>query len=432
MTSERDFDRIARAWLDMGPNEAPDRAVAAVLQAVESTPQVRRPLRWPVWRATTMTRVTLLAVLAGTIAIAIGALALSGGSRTTTPAPSAVPSSAPAVVASPSPRPLPDALLGGWVTTSRGTTIENLTKGTESALGGNAAVTTVVFMDSADFTPGPAFWLDRRGTPLLSSSVTEESPGVLRLTMTTMADPDCVGKDSGTYDWSQSPDGQWLTLELIEDACEARAEILPGTWQRSLAHDSPGGPGIATVLAPFVAFTLPAEAWRGIGLGEFDTVAIDNGDGTADMKIWKDPDGFVAPCDREAGRLDLEPGIDAFLAYLRDSPQFTVIDETELTVDGRRAVEVEIRLGDDIQQPCDPLDGNEADRRGILLWASHAADGTFWNGTFGDQWSLVVTEVDGTTLLMEIARQDGTTWPVDRDVLDSIRFLDALPTPPAS
>ena len=50
MTDERDFDRLARAWLELGPDEAPDRVIAAVLQAVEATPQVRRPLRWPSWR----------------------------------------------------------------------------------------------------------------------------------------------------------------------------------------------------------------------------------------------------------------------------------------------------------------------------------------------------------------------------------------------
>jgi hypothetical protein len=31
MTSERDFDRLARAWLEQGPDEAPDRVIAAVL-----------------------------------------------------------------------------------------------------------------------------------------------------------------------------------------------------------------------------------------------------------------------------------------------------------------------------------------------------------------------------------------------------------------
>ena len=56
MSTERDFDRIARAWLDVGPNEAPDRAIATILDAVGTTAQNRRPWRWPFWRPTTMTR----------------------------------------------------------------------------------------------------------------------------------------------------------------------------------------------------------------------------------------------------------------------------------------------------------------------------------------------------------------------------------------
>ena len=34
MTShERDFDRLARAWIELGPTVAPDRSIAAALQA---------------------------------------------------------------------------------------------------------------------------------------------------------------------------------------------------------------------------------------------------------------------------------------------------------------------------------------------------------------------------------------------------------------
>ena len=44
MTTERDFDRLARAWLELAPDEAPDRVIAAVLQAAETTPQMRRRL----------------------------------------------------------------------------------------------------------------------------------------------------------------------------------------------------------------------------------------------------------------------------------------------------------------------------------------------------------------------------------------------------
>ena len=40
MTESRNPDRLIRAWLDLMPDEAPDRVVSAVLQAVEATPQV--------------------------------------------------------------------------------------------------------------------------------------------------------------------------------------------------------------------------------------------------------------------------------------------------------------------------------------------------------------------------------------------------------
>jgi hypothetical protein len=409
MTSERDFDRIARAWLDLGPNEAPDRSIDAILDAVETIPQARMPWRWPLGRPT-MTRLPVLAVLAGLIILAFGVFALSGGG----------PGPAP-VVPTATPGPVPAAVKGGWTAASRGTAIEDPT------------VTTIVLGGSAVDNFARQFSVDRPGfTRSLGSNVVEESPGVLRFTLSSSSDAGCQMRDSGTYRWSTSADGQWLTLEPIEDACVARSEILPGTWQRNLGFSSAGGSGIAVNFQPYMSFTLPAERWKGNEYAETDTLALDNGDGTADLRIWKDPDGFVDACDREGGRLDLAPGIDAFLAYLRESPQFTVIDETDLTIDGQRAVEVEIRLGDKIKQPCAPLDGNEADRSGILLWAAHGAEGTFWNGTFGDHWSLVVTEVDGTTFLMEIVRQDGSTWPVDRSVVENIRFHDALPTPPAS
>ena len=435
MTSQqRDFDRLARAWLEFGPNEAPDRPIAAVLQAIETTPQVRRPWRWPTWRSSTMSRITILAVLAGTIALLVGGLVLSGGSTSDTPPAVVAPTATPV---SPSPAPavaaLPSGVAGGWVAPSRGTTIENLTSGPQQALGGNAAVTTVVFVSSADWAPGPGFWLDRRGTPLLASAVQEESPGILRFTMKTSADPNCVGKDSGTYHWSVSDDGQWLTLDPIEDACETRAEILDGTWQRSLAHDSTGGPGISAIFDPYLTFTLPPADYLGRGLSSGYELVVDSVDGQRTFKVWKDLDGFVDPCDRSRGRLGLEPGMDAFLEYLRTDPRFTITKETEFQIDGHRAVEVLFQLGKDISAPCWDFDGDPANKTGVLLWIPRDDPNldAFWNGEIDTPGIVTVTEVDGVTLAFEavnVLPNDDLTS--DRAVLDTVRFVDALPSPP--
>ena len=74
MTANDDFDRISRAWLDLMPDEAPDRAVDAVLRAVAATPQVRR-WRPASWRPLPMNRLPF-AFAAVAIAIAIGGAVL--------------------------------------------------------------------------------------------------------------------------------------------------------------------------------------------------------------------------------------------------------------------------------------------------------------------------------------------------------------------
>ena len=96
MTTERDFDRLARAWLELGPDEAPDRVVAAVLQAAETTPQVRRPIGWSIWRSFHMNRLSIAAIAVVLVVVVGGGILLTRssdqgvvGAPTTTPSPSA-------------------------------------------------------------------------------------------------------------------------------------------------------------------------------------------------------------------------------------------------------------------------------------------------------------------------------------------------------
>ena len=102
MTGQRDFDRLAQAWLELGPDEAPDRVVAAVLQAAQTTPQARRPIRWLRLRDDKMTRLPVLATVAATIVIVVGGLLLINrpndhgvGAPSASPSSSASPAAAP-------------------------------------------------------------------------------------------------------------------------------------------------------------------------------------------------------------------------------------------------------------------------------------------------------------------------------------------------
>jgi hypothetical protein len=99
MSDDRQFERIARAWLELGPTDAPDHVVEDALLTIESTSQ-ERDLRIP-WRLPTMNPAARLVVLAAVAILAIGgAMYLSRApvsSVGTSPSPvSSLPSSAPA------------------------------------------------------------------------------------------------------------------------------------------------------------------------------------------------------------------------------------------------------------------------------------------------------------------------------------------------
>lgn len=370
-----------------------------------------------------MSRLPVLAVLAGLIVLAFGIVLLSSGGPGPTPitTPSPSPEASAAAAATPTPEPVPGTVRGGWVAASRGTPIEEL------------PVTTILIGEEGVNEMPADFFLDRRGccTPILASSITVGGPDILRFTMD-RAFGRCENRATGDYRWSVTPDGQWLTLELVTDECSTRSDVLAGTWQHSLAESSGGGPGIAAVFEPYLAFTLPASDWIGWGLGGIDEVVIDRQDGSSTFKVWKDLDGFNDPCDIDKGRLDLPPGIDGFLGYLNGDPRFTVDSQEEFLIDGHRAVEVAFTIGKDIQAPCWDLDGDPANKTGVLQWATHASPDGFWNAEIDSPGLVVVTEVGDATLVFEAASGSGDSWSTDRATLESVRFLDAPPTPPAS
>jgi hypothetical protein len=438
MTSERDFDRKARAWLDLGPDEAPDRAIASVLQAVETIRQDRRRLGWPDWRPITMNRLVMLAVVGGLVAIAIGALALGAGKApepTSSAPPAAIvspdPADSTAPSATPVPGPIPQEILGTWIAELR--TLQGVDQ---------AATSMIMFNDSSADPQAPGYSQEAAySIPRDQSTVNAIGPDIIRIVA---KGPDsgptrCARGDVGLYRWSIPADG-WLTLELVQDehpvlaapeittqeACSDRGSILPGTWQRTTSRGGDGGPTVIAAFEPFITVTLPPGSYSGDGNSFPDTTAMFRSDGRFAFSAWKDPDGFADPCDIATGRTDLDPGIDPFIEYLTTRPGLAVTTQ-ESMVDGRRAVVATIAT-DGVAAPC-------WDDGRILLWTPHASRVIDeYSMPIGETETVLVTEVNGATFLIEALDVDTSSDPVtvsiNQEVVDSIRFLDTLPTAP--
>lgn len=95
-TDDRSLERAARSWLESGPTQAPEHAVVAALERIQTTSQ-ERDLRIP-WRLPKMNLITRLAgaAIVGVLAVGIAWFALRPGSSVgVTPTPTPPASNAP-------------------------------------------------------------------------------------------------------------------------------------------------------------------------------------------------------------------------------------------------------------------------------------------------------------------------------------------------
>jgi hypothetical protein len=213
MTGERDFDRLAQAWLELGPDEAPDRVVAAVLQAAQTTPQARRPIRWPLLRNDKMTRLPVLATVAATIVIVVGGLLLISrpndrgvGAPSASPSPSASPAAAPLNLALRSTR---------WMGSER--TVPGILPKAGTVI--NFTADNQFFITQSNENP----------SHFLNSVASSVGDGQFQLE-TTGPGGSCSSGDIGRYAWSVNPSARILTISANGDDCATRLGALPGTW----------------------------------------------------------------------------------------------------------------------------------------------------------------------------------------------------------
>jgi hypothetical protein len=113
MTDDRSLERAARSWIEVGPTQAPPRAVEAALLRIETTPQ-ERVLRVP-WRFSTMSmpaRVAVAAVL-GVLLVGGAFYLVNRPDQPSVGVPSLSPGDTPSPSKSPAPNPSPMTLIEG-------------------------------------------------------------------------------------------------------------------------------------------------------------------------------------------------------------------------------------------------------------------------------------------------------------------------------
>jgi hypothetical protein len=238
----------------------------------------------------------------------------------------------------------------------------------------------------------------------------------------------CAVGDVGRYRWNRSADGLFLTLQLIEDACTARATAFARTWVHSLSAVTDGGLGIIP-FDPWIKVTVPKQR-MGMGGGNDAPELITFGDAQpfrAFVAI-KNPGGFKTPCSAtDKQPLGITATTLAFEAYVRAIPGASVTASSTFVADVP-ATRLDVRI--------DPaVDCAGGDIAAFLPWDLDT-DKT-WSFSPGEVQTLYILQTAlasqdsgsgsnaGETVLVWYQGPAGE----EQGVIDSITFMDQLPTP---
>jgi hypothetical protein len=405
MTTNRDAEPLIRAWLDLMPDEAPDRVLDSVREAVRVAPQVRWPLVRGPWRSSRMNRFALLASAAAIIAV-IGGVAVLGFPDDGFVGPPA--SSSPTASAAPVPSfdkaPLPDAVVGEWLAAVEG--VEALGN-TAPRLRLLATLGGIVEVETTEF-----------GNRTLHGVSQPAGSGEIRL-VTDQEGVGCDIGDEGRYRWTVTPDDALLTLELGSDDCATRSDTLARTWTRALDGTNRGGRGVVAVFDPMLMVTLPHATF--VAYLSPDAAEItDNGQSTRFLAL-RDPWAASRPCSPEdwGSKEPIAPNADAFVAHLQSLPGFAV-ETSELEIDGRRAAHLAISTVEDGTCPAHE----------VVAWTVKNANSVdVWAIQPGDSRSTYAVEVGDDLYLLEWSG-GGITTADELDLLSTVLFLTDLPTAP--
>jgi hypothetical protein len=454
MSTTRDPDQVLRAWLDLMPDEAPDRAIAAVLQATEHAPQVRRAFRPASWRFPAMNRFLPAIAVVAIAVVAVGVYALTQNpvvgpaAPTAKPSPGQTTSESTSTAASTSPAAqLPAAIQGSWFGSPRAATGLNATAGV--VLQVRATSLAVSESTNQGFTP--------------LTFTAGENAGKIRVETGTARTGTCVAGQVGMYSYALSPSGLTMTLSADIDQCAERASVISGSWwlmhcvspaPASCEGDMDPGERGSQYFASFVAasdvwaprygalrYTVPA-GWANTGdwPNAFSlapsadyAAATDGNDPAAEILVVANAmaQSQATPCSGVADA-SVKPGAAAFVAWLRTLPALHVSSASTMTVDGQHATVIDLTMPAPPPALCDGTDPVIA----YLFspgWRTNSpqdhavAQGSqdrliLLDGPSGDLIAIVLSVNDASRF--EAFSQQAAP------IIDSFRFTDASPTAP--
>ena len=411
MTTERDFDRLARAWLELGPDEAPDRVVAAVLQAAETTPQVRRRVGWSIWRSFHMTRLPIVATVVAALVVVIGGGMLfmrSNEHGVGGPTASPTPTSSAAAAA------IPGALRYHWIGQPRD--IPGLGTTTRTAID---FVSGAYFADGTDYPDG----VFASGAVLASSDSIE--------LVTATAAQGCESGDIGRYTYTLSPRGTRLSMTVESEDCAPREAATSGDWYRVDCKNVENGCwgeleagtyptqyfrprlGVGVEWQPLLGdmtFTVP-DGWansadwpENITLTPSDDYAKETGSGPwHEIAVRKNPAAAnqAAPCS-ETVDSDVPRTVDGLLAYLQSTPSVSAGEPTPITIDGYEGAWIDVQKASSWTGRCP-----NASEPVAMLIVGTGEDGYSIASIGAERHRLIFLDVGiGAPLLIDIESSD--------------------------
>ncbi len=327
------------------------------------------------------------------------------------PGPSATPSPSPA--ASPSATaltqvPMPEVIWGDWQA-----------EPAEAISGVNQAGEQLQL--SIAWDGGGSAWIQppRGDNAFVSTSVVPDAADELRFVSTGMLGG-CSLRDEGRYRWARSTDGMFLTLTAIDDACVERATAFGRTWTHSLSAVNDGGPGVVPLGdGRWLQATLPSIQWALGSVGAIDLHSFDESDPRIDFIVIADPRGFETPCGgRGRPAVPIDGAAAELVEYVQSLPGLTVATEA-VEIDGRPAIHLDVTSDPAIDCPSGEI---------LAFDSTQTSDDFAWALTPGEPHSFWIVEVDGATQFIWY-EGDGVSPADEQAVIDSLRFLDALPTP---